>query len=62
MAEKSKRYTLLESAHGKPVVIVPMMVTHIGSRGVSEADVFFVGGASVALKGSAEDVANAIFG
>lgn len=62
MAEKSKRYIVLDSAHGKPVVIVPMMVTHVGSRGASEADVFFVGGASIALKGSAEDVATAIFG
>ncbi|MCB8838480.1 hypothetical protein [Aurantimonas sp. VKM B-3413] len=62
MSEKSKRYVALESAHGQIVVIIPLMVTHIASRGASEADVFFVGGASVPVKGSAEGTAEAIFG
>ncbi|MEF2550021.1 hypothetical protein VQ042_01415 [Aurantimonas sp. A2-1-M11] len=62
MSEKSKRYITLKNAHGAAVVIVPMMVTHVGSRGATEAEVFFVGGASIALKGSADEVAMAIFG
>ena len=62
MSEKSKRHVLLESPHGKPVVIVPIMVTHIGSRGGREADVFLVGGASVAVKGTPMEVADALFG
>ena len=62
MSDKLKRYTVLESAHGKSIVIVPMMVTHIGGRGASEADVFFVGGASVAVKGRPMEVADVLFG
>ncbi|MEX6506570.1 hypothetical protein [Jiella sp. M17.18] len=62
MSEKPKRYVALETAHGKSVMIIPLMVTHITARGASEADVFFVGGASVAIRGTAEDVAAQIFG
>ena len=39
MAATAKRYIIMESPHGKPVVVVPMMVTHVASRGASECEV-----------------------
>lgn len=62
MATRSQSYHVLESAHGKPVVVNRLMVTHIVSRGPKECDVFLVGGNSVALKGTPEEIAAIVFG
>lgn len=62
MAGRSQPHQIMANAHGSPVAVNLLMVTHIARRGAAEAEIFFVGGASVAVKGTVEEVSEIIFG